>query len=145
MASITRDWIIGEALEWIGTPYVHQASTKHVGCDCLGLVRGIWRSGIGVEPGLAPAYSPDWAERLSDDPLLKAARLWLVERPLGDARPGDVVVFRMTAQANAKHCAIITDPNTIVHAYWGRAVLKSRFVPWWRNRCVGAFSFPGIL
>jgi NlpC/P60 family putative phage cell wall peptidase len=28
---------------WIGTPYRHQASLKGVGCDCLGLLRGVWR------------------------------------------------------------------------------------------------------
>ena len=35
---------------WIGTPYRHQASLKGVGCDCLGLVRGVWRAVIGAEP-----------------------------------------------------------------------------------------------
>ncbi len=26
---------------WLGTPYVHQASTRGAGADCLGLIRGI--------------------------------------------------------------------------------------------------------
>ena len=47
---------------WIGTPYRHQASLKGVGCDCLGLVRGVWRAVCGDEPEAVPAYSPDWAE-----------------------------------------------------------------------------------
>ena len=41
---------------WIGTPYRHQASLKGVGCDCLGLVRGVWRAVIGDEPERAPPY-----------------------------------------------------------------------------------------
>ena len=42
--TITRDAIVAEARAWIGTPYRHQASLKGVGCDCLGLVRGVWRA-----------------------------------------------------------------------------------------------------
>ena len=36
--------------------YRHQASLKGVGCDCLGLVRGVWRALHGAEPERAPAY-----------------------------------------------------------------------------------------
>ena len=41
---ITPKIVIAEARSWIGTPYRHQASLKGVGCDCLGLVRGVWRA-----------------------------------------------------------------------------------------------------
>ena len=33
--------VIAAARGWIGTPYLHQASLKGVGTDCLGLVRGV--------------------------------------------------------------------------------------------------------
>jgi len=42
------------ARSWIGTPYVHQASVKGVGCDCLGLLRGVWRELVGAEPEKMP-------------------------------------------------------------------------------------------
>ena len=54
--------IVAAARSWIGTPYLHQASLKGVGCDCLGLVRGVWREVIGDEPEAPGAYSPAWAE-----------------------------------------------------------------------------------
>src|SRR5215207_7343246 len=38
----TREQIVAAARGWIGTPYHHQASVKGVGCDCLGLIRGLW-------------------------------------------------------------------------------------------------------
>ncbi|MEM1422329.1 MAG: peptidase P60, partial [Pseudomonadota bacterium] len=38
------DQIAYEASRWIGTPYRHQASLRGVGCDCLGLLRGVWRA-----------------------------------------------------------------------------------------------------
>ncbi len=58
---------------WIGTPYRHQGAMKGVGCDCLGLVRGIWRELYGQEPEAVPAYAPDWAERSGEERLMAAA------------------------------------------------------------------------
>jgi NlpC/P60 family putative phage cell wall peptidase len=44
---IDRAAIVAEARTWIGTLYHHQASVKGIGCDCLGLVREVWRALIG--------------------------------------------------------------------------------------------------
>ena len=54
-----RGAIVAAARAWIGTPYQHQASLIHVGCDCLGLVRGVRREVNGPEPEEAPPYTPD--------------------------------------------------------------------------------------
>ena len=141
---ITRSAILAEARTWIGTPYQHQASTKGAGCDCLGLVRGVWRALYGDEPELAPAYTPDCAERHGAETLLDAARRHLVEVAITDAQPGDVLLFRMHVSAPAKHAAFLDEGGHILHAYWGRAVVRSRFAPWWRTRCAAAFAFPGV-
>ena len=55
------DAVLAEALSWVGTPYRHQGSTKGVACDCLGLIRGVWRAVYGTEPERSGAYAPDWA------------------------------------------------------------------------------------
>ena len=136
---ISRRAILGEARDWIGTPYRHQASAKGAGCDCLGLVRGVWRALYGAEPQAAPPYTPDWAEQ-GEETLLAAARCYL--RETNGAAPGDVLLFRMDASAPAKHAAILDEDERMIHAYWGRAVVRSRFAPWWRARLAGAFSFP---
>lgn len=141
---IARGAVLAEARDWIGTPYMHQASAKGAGCDCLGLVRGVWRALYGAEPEAAPAYTPDWAERAGAETLLDAARRNMREIALEDSAPGDVLLFRMHAQAPAKHCAILDENARIIHAYWGRAVVRSRFAPWWRVRCAAAFSFPDV-
>ena len=66
---MTGAWqVVGAARGWIGTPYVHQASVRGAGCDCLGLLRGVWREVIGAEPETPPAYTPDWAELPADLP-----------------------------------------------------------------------------
>jgi NlpC/P60 family putative phage cell wall peptidase len=138
-----RDEIVAAARDWIGTPYRHQASLKGAGCDCLGLVRGVWRELVGAEPEAMPAYTPDWAEALGQETLLAAARRHLREVPVGAARDGDVLVFRMGMGVPAKHCGILAG-DSVVHAYWGRSVVETRLVNWWRRRVVAAFEFPGM-
>ena len=145
--AIARQEIVAAARAWIGTPYRHQASVKGVGCDCLGLVRGVWRALYGAEPEPAPPYRADWAEVCGEERLLDAARRWLVERPLSDLAPGDVVLFRIAPEAAVKHAAIVTATDEgreprMVHAYWGRAAVESWMGPWWRRRLAARFEFP---
>lgn len=137
-----RAQIVAAARDWLGTPYRHQHSTRGVGCDCLGLVRGVWRTVLGAEPEPLPAYTPDWAEATGEETLHAAACRWLLPADLAQVRPGDVVLFRMARSAPMKHAAIVTGAERIIHAYWGRAVVESSLVPWWRRRMAAAFVFP---
>lgn len=137
-----RAQVLAEARRWIGTPYRHQGSRLGVGCDCLGLLRGIWRSLHGCEPEAMPAYSRDWAEPRTDEPLLEAARRHMIELPVSAALPGDAVAFRWRRHLPAKHLAILADGETIIHAYEGHAVAVSPLVPAWRSRIAAAFQFP---
>ena len=141
---ISRTAILAEARDWIGTPYRHQASAKGAGCDCLGLVRGVWRALYGAEPEPTPAYTPDWAERHGAETLLAAAQKHLHAIEIGQAAPGDVLLFRMDGASPIKHAAVFEEGERLIHAYWGRAVVRSRFAPWWRARLAAAFSFPGV-
>lgn len=137
-----RTQIVAEARAWVGTPYRHQASLKGVGCDCLGLVRGVWRAVLGAEPELPPAYSADWAEASFEESLADAATRHLVSIPLESARAGDVLLFRWRANLPAKHAAILVSDDRMVHAHDGHAVSEVYFAPWWRRRLAFAFSFP---
>ncbi|HEX6865733.1 MAG TPA: peptidase P60 [Caulobacteraceae bacterium] len=142
-----REAIVAAARSWLGTPYQHQASLKGVGCDCLGLVRGVWREVYGDEPEPPPPYRADWAEMGSAQTLLEAAARHLIPIEIEAFRPGDVLLFRMTADACVKHAAIVSaaEPGAkIIHAYWGRACVESWLGPWWRRRLAAAFSFPGM-
>jgi len=134
--------VVAQARAWIGTPYVHQASCRGAGADCLGLLRGVWRAVAGAEPCPVPAYTPDWAEPGRDEVLLRAARLWLVEKPLAEAAPGDVLVFRMRVGSIAKHLGIqaeIGERPSFVHAYSGHCVIESPLSEPWRRRIAGRF------
>lgn len=141
---ITRSLIVAETRGWIGTPYRHQASLKGVGCDCLGLVRGVWRSVIGEEPERAPAYAPDWAEAGGIEALAEAAARHLIEIDRNAFAEGDVLLFRWRNNLPAKHAAIVTAADKIVHAHDGAAVAEVALAPWWRRRIAYAFRFPGV-
>ena len=140
-----RPEIVAEARRWIGTPYLHQASLRGAGTDCLGLLRGVWRAVIGVEPMRVPAYTMDWSEPTGEEAMLHSARRWLVELPPGAPEPGDVLLFRMRPGCVAKHVGIVAetgDHPTFIHAYTGHGVVESALSAPWARRVAGRFAFP---
>lgn len=141
----TRALILAHARSWLGTPYHHQASTPGAGCDCVGLVRGVWRALYGHEAEALPAYTRDWAEAAHQETMLAAARRHLVEIAPADAQPGDVLIFRFRARTMAKHAAILSGTETMIHALEGAAVSEVPLNGWWRRRIAGAFAFPGVI
>lgn len=137
--------VVNEARRWIGTPYRHAGSRWQVGCDCLGLVRGVWRAIYGSEPQPIAPYSADWGETGYGDPLLEAARRHFAEKPHWEIAAGDLVAFRWRDGVAAKHVGIVTGAQRFIHAYEGHAVVESALVPQWRRRIAGVFAFPDII
>ncbi len=142
--SITREKIVSVARSWLGTPYHHQASVKGIGTDCLGLVRGVYREVYGEEAEIPPAYSPDWAEASGMETMLKAARRHLEKQSLASLSPGDVIIFRLRPSMVAKHAAIVSDPQKMIHAIEGAPVSEVVLSNWWLRHIAGVFSFPGV-
>ena len=127
---------------WIGTPYHDQASVRDVGCDCLGLLRGVWRDVVGPEPMLVPPYSRDWGESGPAEVLAEAARTAMEELDASDVSTGDVILFRMRAGAIAKHCGILSGNNHFIHAYERTGVIEEPLTQAWQRRVAYAFRFP---
>ncbi|MEX1233592.1 MAG: NlpC/P60 family protein [Roseovarius sp.] len=137
--------IVLAARGWIGTPYLHQASCRGAGADCLGLVRGVWREVLGSEPETPPAYSMDWSEPARIEALWQAAQRHLQAKDAADEAPGDVLLFRMRDGAVAKHLGIagrVGANASFIHAYSGHAVVESPLSQPWRRRIVARFTFP---
>jgi NlpC/P60 family putative phage cell wall peptidase len=134
--------IITAARGWIGTPYRHQASLQGVGCDCLGLVRGIWRDVYGAEPEAAPAYSPDWAEATGREQMAHAARRHMLEIDPLEFAAGDLLLFRWKPWLPAKHAGIATARDHMIHAQDGYGVCEVPISFWWRRHLAFAFRFP---
>ncbi|SUZ33221.1 hypothetical protein ROE7235_02990 [Roseibaca ekhonensis] len=140
--------VITAARGWLGTPYHDQASLKGVGCDCLGLARGVWREVVGEEPFPIPPYSRDWGETGPREVLVEGARAMMIEVSPADAPPGALLLFRMMPRAIAKHVGILTGrtsrtaPDRFIHAYERLGVIEQPLTQAWRRRIAFAFLFP---
>jgi NlpC/P60 family putative phage cell wall peptidase len=142
---ISRDEIVAQARRWIGTPYRHQASLIGAGTDCLGLIRGVWRSLVGEEPEIMPAYTADWSETTGEEVLMTAAAKWLRTKPADSDDVGDVIIFRMRHTSVAKHMGLAASRNgmpTFIHAYTGHGVIETPLSSPWRRKIAGRFEFP---
>ncbi len=133
------------ARDWIGTPYLHQQSIRGVGCDCLGLLRGIWREIYGSEPEIVPAYTADWSEPQGDELLYAAAlrHMTLTDDPKLQA--GQVLLFRMRDGAVAKHLGVVSQSDSdpyFIHAFSGHGVVESPLSHPWRKRIAARFLLP---
>ena len=134
--------VITTARSWLGTPYHDQASLRGVGCDCLGLARGIWREVVGDEPFPIPPYIRDWGETAPREVLAEGARAMMPEIAPAIAGPGALVLFCMAPRAIAKHVGILTAPDSFIHAYERLGVVEEILTPTWRRRIAFAFLFP---
>ena len=133
--------IVSAARGWIGTPYQHQASLRGVGCDCLGLLRGVWRELGGAAPDDIPAYAPDW-NVLGAETLRDGLARHLMAVPLAALAAGDIALFRMAPRGPAQHCGIVglqSGTFTLIHARQNRQVREDVFAPFWRSRLAYLF------
>ena len=134
--------VVATARLWLGTPYHDQASLRGIGCDCLGLARGVWREVVGDEPFPIPPYSRDWGETGPHEVLANGAASMLVPIATSDIGPGALVLFRMSTRTIAKHVGILTAPDCFIHAYERLGVVEEILTPTWRRRIAFAFMFP---
>ncbi len=142
--TLKREAIVASARSWIGTPYIHQASLKGIGCDCLGLLRGIWRECVGPEPEALLPYTSDWAEAGGLETLADAGNRHFDPIPVQEADAGDIVLFRWRNNVPAKHIGLLTGKGTMIHAHDGEAVCEVPLAGWWRRRIAFAFRFRGL-
>lgn len=133
--------VVTAARAWLGTPYRHRASTLGAGCDCLGLLRGVWRALYGAEPLPVPPYRADLRDPTHDGALRRAAETVLIaeEGPLG---AGQVVLFRLGGQAEPRHCGILISAERFIHAQEHLGVVEANLTPAWARRVAGRFRFP---
>lgn len=132
--------VVGAARAFIGTPYRHQAARIGAGCDCLGLVRGVWQALYG-EALEVPLYGADWRRQDEGADLLTAARERLAAAD-GPPMAGQVALFRLRADLRPRHCGIVISPTRFIHAQEQLGVVEASFSPNWQRRLAGLFTFP---
>lgn len=141
---VQRRDIVAAARGWIGTPYRHQASLKLVGCDCLGLVRGVWRETVGAEPQTIPSYGAGWTDAGTLDVLAEACGRYALQVPYTEFEAGDILLFRWRRHLPARHAGIASSAALMVHAQEGAAAAEIPLNGWWRRHLAYAFRFPGV-
>lgn len=156
---VTRAEIVAEARLWLGTPYHHQGSVLGVGCDCVGLVRGVYRGLIGPEPEDRPNYSMDWGEVNGAETMLEYFFKYLSAIPCFDNpltgvmtvrrrianTPGVVLAMRWKPGLVAKHCIVTIGNGQAIQAVNNNVVSEFELSDWWLSRCAAAFDFPGVV
>jgi NlpC/P60 family putative phage cell wall peptidase len=138
---VSAEQVVAAARAFLGTPYRHQASVAGAGCDCLGLLRGVWRELYGAEPMAVPPYRADLRDPQSAGALRQAAERLLLQ----EARPpaaGQVVLFRLGGLVEAKHCGILVAPDRFIHAQERLGVVEANLTQAWARRISGRFRFP---
>lgn len=138
------DAVVLAAREFLRTPYRHQASLPGVGCDCLGLLRGVWRALYGREPEAMPAYRADLRDPLNAGALRAAAERLLIAET-GPFAAGQVVLFRLNPMIEPKHCAIMVEAQRFIHAQERLGVVEANLTDGWRTRVWGRFQFPEMV
>lgn len=133
--------IVAAARSFVGTPYRHQAATRGAGCDCLGLVVGVWRLLYAAPLPALPPYRADWRDARHGEALLDLAERFL--RPAeGPPQPGRVLLFRLGGTPLPRHCGIAVEDGRFVHAQEGQGVVEAGLSEGWRRRIAAQFDFP---
>lgn len=110
------------------------------GCDCLGLLRGVWRALYGSEPMAVPPYRADLRDPLNAGALRAAAeRLLLAEA--GALAAGQVLLFRLAGH-EPKHCGILVSASRFIHAQERLGVVEANLSEAWARRVSARFRFP---
>ncbi len=138
---MTSDKVVAAARLWLGTPYRHRASTLGAGCDCLGLLRGVWRALYGAEPLAVPPYRQGPRDPESAGALRRAAETYLIAET-GPLAAGQVVLFTLGGLGDARHCAILISENRFIHAQEHLGVVEANLTQGWARRISGRFRFP---
>lgn len=110
--------VAAEAREWIGTPFVWQASQKGVGCDCKGLVWGVARELGFPEASTFYARVANYAQNKPvPSALLKEGMAAVFDPVRGEPGLGDVLLLKIgQPPVHPAHLAIVSGDDRAIHA-----------------------------
>ena len=133
------DAVAKAAREWVGTPFIWEASLKGIGADCRGVLSGAARDAGRPEANEIEAKVVGYSRRI-DEKALMAGLDRLFDR-VEDMEPGDIIGFRI--QRKFQHLAIYTGEGKMVHAYSGdpHQVIETPMGTFWTNRIAGIWRW----
>ena len=136
-----RREIEAEGRRWIGVPWRHQGRSEH-GIDCAGLVVMVGRClGLTDYDNTCYGRRPDSLKFVEH--FLRGGA---VQKSVGDALPGDILIFRQNIYPC--HCGLLTERAGVpmlLHAYAPRRkVVEEFFDDTWASRQIACFSYAGV-
>ena len=138
-----REDIVKIAREWIGTPWVHQASVKGVGCDCVGMVRGVYTELTGKTVGGAMDYTRSFYLFSGEERLKNEIGKYCMEVPIGEAKSGDVILISFL-NLPSHHIGILAG-TTFIHSWEDIGnVVEIPYDAAWKRLTKAVFRFPEV-
>lgn len=141
----TRADLVAEALTWEATPYHAQACVKGVGVDCAMFLVGVGKACGCLAPDWQPeTYSPTWHLHQREERLAQTMEALGGLRLDGPGQPGDIVAFRFSGRQPISHMGILLPDDQLIHAVYGRAVVRHGLAGRWARAACQAWAFPGV-
>ena len=138
-----REDIVKKAREWIGTPWVHQASVKGVGCDCVGMVRGVYTELTGKKVGGAMDYTRSFYLFSGEERLKNEIGKYCMEVPMEEAKSGDVILISFL-NLPSHHIGILAG-TTFIHSWEDIGnVVQIPYDAAWKRLTKAVFRFPEV-
>ena len=115
-----RELIVKEAWEWVGTPYRGWSRAKRWGCDCIGLVAGVfikagYISGEGAIASIPKSYSLQHGQHEETTEYVDGILKFMDEIKEHEALPGDVVMFKIVNSKAFAHSGIVVKWPMVIH------------------------------
>jgi hypothetical protein len=139
---VKRNDIVEHARSWLGVPWRHQGRIRLTGIDCVGLPALVGES-LGIWKPIPVAYP-----RRPDGKLLDAFRQYLDQKPMKDAKNGDVLIF--AESTHICHCGIMSTLHGqpgLIHAHAARREVIEETMDSARSmigKPIYCFAFPGV-
>jgi len=114
-----RREVIRAAREWYGTPFHNNQALKGAGCDCLGLIIGVY-SELGIRRGVEiPKYTAQHHLHQKDELYLSGFQKYLTE--VTEPGPGDLALFKF-GKCYSHAGIVVRWPIEMIHSYATRGV-----------------------
>ena len=116
-----RDALVKETWQWVGTPYRGWSRTKRYGADCIGLVAGVYvncghLTKEEADASIPKGYSLQHGQHEATTEYVDGILKFMDEIQEHEARPADVVMFKLTNSLAYAHSAIIVNMPMIIHS-----------------------------
>jgi len=139
---VTRDEVVADARQWLGTPFMHQERVLGHGGDCVAMAEWLALRYHLIEKPFRTNYGPEPNMREIIQGM-KAAGLEKL-RSIDDRLPADILFIQWAKEP--QHLGLLLPGNRIIHGYstsgkYVESNLNGRLLDGLRS----VWRFPGIV